>query len=126
MNTITICGFRGKLDKKSDKFAILTLKEMTNRKKRDGGWETGKTFHNIMLFERDMKFIEKYTEDGQACTVLGELIVEEVEIEGVKRRFYKILPRNIFWAPKKKEDGDERTAEPAQSAAAYDDSDCPF
>lgn len=121
MNTITICGFRGKLNKKSEKFAILTLKEMTNRKSRDGKWETGKTFHNIMLFERDMNFIEEYTEDGQACTVLGELIVEEIEIEGVKRRFYKILPRNIFWAPKKKEDGGEHTTEPAQSADAYDD-----
>lgn len=126
MNTITICGFRGKLDKKSDKFAILTLKELTNRKGRNGEWETGKTFHNIMLFERDMKFIEEYTEDGQACTVLGELIVEVLEIEGVKRRFYKILPRNIFWAPKKKEEGSEYTTNSAQSNAADDSDDCPF
>lgn len=124
-NSIVIPGYRGKLDNRG-RWGVLTLKELTRRKNRNGEWEKGKTFHDITVFERDMNFIEQYTEEGQFLTVIGELVVDVVEKDdGTKRKFYKILPRELCWAPKGESGGGQRE-KPKQEKNDIDNDDIPF
>lgn len=119
MNQYVVSGFLGKVNRKSDKFGIMTLKELTRRKNREGVYEKGKTFWDILLFERDLNFIEQYVEEGRYCTVYGELVVDVVEGDQGKRKFYKVIPREIAWAPK----GEERDAPPKEKVAPMNDDD---
>lgn len=97
-NVISLSGYRGKIDDKGN-WGVMTLKEPTNRKVR-GNWEKGQSFHNVTLFERDLKFANDYTKEGQFLTVIGELVIDVVENDQGKQKFYKILPREIIWSPK--------------------------
>ena len=86
--------------------ATFTLACDRDNKKPDGSRETD--FIGCTAWRQKAEFVSKYFSKGSQMTVSGRLQVRAyTDKDGNKRTIYEILAENIYFAEKKKQDGQD-------------------
>lgn len=104
--------------------ANLSLATTSRKKSQSGEWAETTHWHNLVAFGKMAENIQKYIVKGSKLYVEGELIYQEYESQGVKKKAAKIALNELVILDSKKDN--QRAPNPTEEAAQLDDNSIPF
>jgi single-strand DNA-binding protein len=104
--------------------ANLSLATTSRKKSQTGEWTETTHWHNLVAFGKMAENIQKYIVKGSKLYVEGELIYQEYESQGVKKKVAKIALNELVMLDSKKDS--QRAPNPTEEAAQLDDDSIPF
>lgn len=75
------------------KFGLATNHSMKNT---DGSYTDIPTFHNITVFGKSCEWLSKAIHKGEKVYVNGRLTIQDVELEGIKKRFVDVIASHVI------------------------------
>ena len=106
---------------------VATFTIAVDRDRKDSAGNKQTDFFRCRAYSRTAEFISNYFSKGKMIGVEGQINIDRVEKDGVKRDYVNINVNKAFFTGEKRDDSSrfEPTSQ-ATSQADYDDSDVPF